>query len=276
MRRSLVASFLVFVLLVFTAAPALANVMVLPIRVSFGPKDRTQSVTVMNNSDTTNTYRIEWKYMKLQEESGMTEVPEAQWPQSPKVSDMVRIAPRQIVIPAKSKQVVRLSLRRPANLPDGEYRAYLSIVQLADESAIPDTTNRKGTGIYLGVNITLNVPVVVKQGQGEAHGKLGQIEFVPPSPGTGNKPALAVDIMRQPGVFSPYGRLTVLWQKPDGGTERIGFVENAYIYPEIERRRYNVPLTVDTVRGGSLRVTWQGVKEYDGQVFDEKIIPVGQ
>lgn len=276
MPRSSVVFLFVFALVVFAAAPALANIMALPIRVSFGPRDRTQSVTIMNNSDTTNTYRLEWKYLMLKEGTGMTELPQAQWPKSPRISDMIRIAPRQIVIPAKSKQVIRLSLRRPANLPDGEYRAYLSVVQLADQSAIPDAANTKGTGIYLGVNITLNIPVIVKQGKGAAHGKLGNVQFLAASPHTGNKPALAIDILRQPGEFSPYGRLSVIWQKPDGQSEVVGFVENAYIYPEIERRQYAIPLKVDSLRGGSLRITWQGIKEYEGQMFDEKVVPVGQ
>lgn len=275
--RALSALFLTFVFVILTAGPAMANVMVLPIRVAFGPKDRTQAVTVFNNATTTNTYRLEWKYMKLQEGTGMTEIPESQLPPGPRVPDMIRIAPRQITIPPKSKQVVRLSLRRPADLPDGEYRAYLSIVQLADQSSLPQAPSGKGTGIHLGVNITLNVPVLVKQGQGTASGKLGKVEFLPPSPQTTNRPSLAVDILRQPGVFSPYGRINVIWQKPDGKTVVVGFIENAYIYPEIERRKYNIPLKPDTaISGGSLRIVWQGIKEFDGQVFDEKIIPVGR
>ncbi|HRC25982.1 MAG TPA: hypothetical protein PKX87_00950 [Alphaproteobacteria bacterium] len=276
--RALSALFLVFAFVIFGAAPALANVMVLPIRVSFGPRDRTQAVTVFNNSDTTNTYRLDWKYIRLQEGAGMAEIPETQVPPGPRVPDMVRIAPRQIVIPAKSKQVVRLSLRRPADLPDGEYRAYLSITQLADQSSLPSTIpGQKGVGIHLGVNITLNVPVLVKQGAGTASGKLGKVEFIPPSPRTANRPALSVEILRQPGVFSPYGRVNVIWQKQDGASVVVGFVENAYIYPEIERRQYSIPLKSDmAISGGSLRVVWQGVKEFEGQTFDEKIVPVSR
>lgn len=273
--RPMSAVFFAFCLLIFGAAPALANVMVMPIRVSFGPRDRTQSVTVFNNSQGSQTYRLEWKYIKLKEGKGMEEIPQAEWPKSPQVPDMVKIAPRQIVIPAQSKQVVRLSLRRPADLPDGEYRAYLSIIRLADENASPQNVPEKGTGIYLGVNINLNVPVLVKQGEGTASGKLGKIQFMPPSPEISNRPSLSVDILSQPGTFSPYGRINVFWQKPDGQSEVIGFVENAYIYPEIKRREYNIPFKPDTViQGGSLRVVWQGIKEFEGQIFDEKIIPI--
>lgn len=275
--RALFRLFVFCTVLVLTAAPAMANVMVLPIRVAFGAKDRSQAVTVFNNSATTNTYRLEWKYLKLQEGSGMVEIPESQLPAGPRVPDMVRIAPRQITIAPKSKQVVRLSLRRPADLPDGEYRAYLSIVQLADQSSLPQTAKGKGTGISLGVNITLNVPVLVKQGQGAAAGKLGRVTFAPPSARTAGLPSLAVDVLRQPGAFSPYGRINVFWQKPDGSSVVIGFIENAYIYPEIERRAYNIPLKSDmTIAGGTLRVVWEGIKEFEGQIFDEKVIPVGR
>ena len=86
-----------------------------------------------------------------------------------------------------------------------------------------------------------------------------------------------MEILRQPGVFSPYGRVNVIWQKQDGASVVVGFVENAYIYPEIERRQYSIPLKSDmAISGGSLRVVWQGVKEFEGQTFDEKIVPVSR
>lgn len=267
---------LVFGVAFGSAAPALAELLVIPIRASFGPRDRAQAITLVNTSQKTNTYRLEWKYFRLQENGGMTEVPEDQWPQMPRIGDMVKIAPRQVIIPPQGKQVIRLSLRRPANLPDGEYRAYLSITRLADTSTIREQADRKGTGVVLGVNLSLNVPVVVKQGAGDAAGKIGNVAFAPPSHTTGGKPALKVDLLQQHTTFSPYGRINVFWQNPGGQEKLIGFVENAYIYPEIEKRTYTIPLSVNAVEGGSLRIEYTGIKEYEGQLFDKKIVPVGR
>lgn len=267
---------LVFGLAFGAAAPALAELLVIPIRASFGPRDRAQAITLVNTSQTTNTYRLEWKYLHLQENGSMVEVPADKWPQSPKIGDMVKIAPRQVIIPPQGKQVVRLSLRRPADLPDGEYRAYLSITRLADMSSVQKQAEKKGTAIMLGVNLNLNVPVIVKQGAGDAAGKIGNATFVPPSHLTGGKPALKVELLQQHTTFSPYGKLNVFWVNPAGEEKLIGFVENAYIYPEIEKRAYTIPLSVNAVEGGSLRIEYIGIKEYEGQMFDKKIVPVGR
>lgn len=257
-------------------APALAELLVIPIRVSFGPRERAQAVTLVNTSAKTNTYRMEWKYFRLTEAGGMVEVPEAQWPQKFKVSEMVRIAPRQVTIPPEGKQVIRLSLRRPADLADGEYRAYLSLTRLADMSAVAQNPQGRGTGISLGVNLNLNVPVVVRQGEGDAAARIGDVSFQPPSRLTSGKPAVRVDLLGQDSIFSPYGRLNIFWKDPAGEEKLIGFVENAYIYPEIKKRTYTVPLNVSAVEGGSLRIEYIGIKEYENRVFDRKVVPVGK
>lgn len=268
--------FLVCGVLLGTAAPALAELLVIPIRVAFEPRDRAQAVTLINTSQTTNTYRLEWKYFRMQESGSMVEIPAEKWTQTPKAGDMIKIAPRQITIPPQGRQVVRLSLRRPAELADGEYRAYLSITRLADMSTVKKQVERKGTGIALGVNLNLNLPVVVKQGSGEAAGKIGAVSFAPPSHQTSGRPALKVELLQQHAAFSPYGKLNIFWQQPGGEEKRIGFVENAYIYPEVEKRLYTIPLNVASVQGGSLRLEYVGTREYEGQLFDKKIIPVGQ
>lgn len=275
-KKAFLLFFLVFGIAFGSAAPALAELLVIPIRASFGPRDRAQAITLINTSQKTNTYRLDWKYFHLSEGGSMTEVPEDQWPQTPKVGDMVKIAPRQVIIPPQGKQVIRLSLRRPANLPDGEYRAYLSITRLADTSTLGEQAQKNGTGVMLGVNLSLNIPVIVKQGGGDAAGKIGNVSFAPPSHMTGGKPALKVELLQQHTTFSPYGRINVFWQNPAGEEKQIGFVENAYIYPEIEKRLYTIPLNVNAVEGGSLRIEYTGIKEYEGQMFDKKIVPVGR
>lgn len=275
-RRFVLAFLTAAGLLAASAAPALAELLVIPIRVSFAPRERAQAITLINTSDKTNTYRLEWKYFRLLKEGGMAEVPPDQWTQSPRLGDMIKIAPRQVVIPPQGKQVVRLSLRRPADLAAGEYRGYLSITRLADADALKKAAEQKGTGIVLGVNLNLNIPVVVRQGEGQAAAKIGAVAFVPPSHHTAGRPALRVEILGQNTVFSPYGKINVFWTNPAGEEKLIGFVENAYIYPEIASRPYTIPLNVAAVEGGSLRVDYQGIKEYEGQMFDRKIVPVGR
>ena len=117
------------------ASPAQANILIMPIRIVFGPRDRMQDITVLNTSETqAGTYRLAWIFAKQTEEGTYVKLDEPLNPELDPEQTML-FSPRQVTLPPGGKQRVRLSLRRPADLPDGEYRAHLYLKNASRQAA---------------------------------------------------------------------------------------------------------------------------------------------
>lgn len=264
----------------FSLRPALADVTVAPIRVAFKDRDRSAVVSLINLASYVNTYRIGWKFFKIDEKGGYTHLDTD--PNGPfSFEKMVVFSPKQVVINPNQHQLVRLSLRRPPNLPPGEYRGHLTFTRMT-----PDVTRRKqefgekekpkGQVIGLDVQLTLSVPVIVRSGTGSVKVALEEPEFAMQTSGGSSYPVLRMKLKRLEGIYSPYGNIRVYWKKPGATEEKlIGMLNNVHLYPEINQRDLSINiLGNEQIKGGTVRVHYFGKYEYEGTVWDEKIFPV--
>ena len=112
-----------FVITFLMSLKCTAALLVTPSRVVFEDRTRTAQVTLVNKGSETATYRISFIRQNMTEDGKF--VP-AEKDESGLYSDtMVRYSPRQITLSPGQSQVVRLMLRKPKNLPDGEYRSHM-------------------------------------------------------------------------------------------------------------------------------------------------------
>jgi P pilus assembly chaperone PapD len=150
MTKRIFAFFVLFVmcLLIPQQVSAMGDLTITPWRIVFGPRDRSASVQLLNTSDAPKTYRMGWMILKATKDGRYIPVPydkDKNKENDPHgVQNMVIFSPRQVTIEPNGLQVIRLSLRRPADLPPGEYHAHMSMTRLAKtEMPVQDPTPKR-------------------------------------------------------------------------------------------------------------------------------------
>jgi hypothetical protein len=256
---------------------ARADLTITPVRVVFQDRDRSATIELINVTNRTNTYRMSWLLMKADNRGRYTLVPATNDQDPSSVANMVIFTPRQVTIEPHGYQIIRLSARRPAGLPFGEYRAHLAMTRLANQGPPkPDISPKKGKELALNVNLSFSIPVIVRSGEDN------DLKVALDSPQLamgGGKGAptvvLNIDLNRVAGKFSSYGIINVFWQPPDGQEKQIGAMGNVALYPELKQRHISIPLT-ENPTGGKIRVAYMGKYESEGRTWDEKIFPIGK
>lgn len=257
-RRFLAAAF-ALVFLAILAGQASAHIIITPLRFVFENKTRSHTLLVMNGDSKPHTYRLGWKLMKMDDKGQYHDLPmEDGNPYS--VPNMVIFSPRQVTLAPGARQNVRLALRRPADLPPGEYRGHLMFSELLPEDA-PKGDTPQGPAIALKLKIGVTVPVIVRSGEI----KTGDIALGTPRVETeeGGRQALRLDLSHAPGHGSVYGQVLV---KTDAN-EEIGVLNNVALYPEMDKRSVSIPLTRPVAAGTTVQVSYEGAGEYKGQTF---------
>jgi hypothetical protein len=145
--------------------------------------------------------------------------------------EMIRYAPRRVILPPGEPQAIRISARPGAELPDGEYRVHMSFAALpkvrpvtpAEEDAAQQGFSVKITPVY-----GITMPIIIRKGQLEVTGGLANPRLDTTAEGT----TFAVDISRA-GTASLYGDLLVYRQ---GSDEPVFLARGLGVYPEIDSR----------------------------------------
>lgn len=264
---------LLFISSVIMVPPAHADLTITPLRITFNDRDRTAEIVLINTSQNTNTYRVDWIHNK-QDPNGLYE--KIDTPLTPEYNpeDMIVFSPRQVTIPPGGRQRIRLSLRRPPNMPDGEYRAHMRFQKLAHDSTGNEEGPDSGMSLSVVVNLGFSIPVVIRQGNYDAKAKISNVKLIPASGETGGVPQLSFNLKRS-GKNSTIGRVHAFWVSPSGEETRIGRTNNIVIYPELDERTVKISLRVSEIRGGSIKVVYEGDGPDRGITFDSVTVPVG-
>lgn len=255
------------------AQGASAHLLINPTRVQFNPGDRSAEVTLINTSDMTTTYRLEWKEKKAKPGGGYDDLDEAQAASFPTSSKMLRFSPRQVTLKAGERQTIKLALRRPAGLTAGEYRSHLLFKALPP----PGLEEAQAQSPNLAINIVLSfaIPVVVREGnlQYQIAMNTASIDFNPAT----KDGSVDVDMSRS-GTHSVLGNLTAYWI-PAGGEERVIAKTTEYSF-WAELSQTNAKLSwvgADFAPAdGKLRIVYEGTKDFRGTVFFDKTINVNR
>ncbi len=263
---------ILLVAILFMPSPTQANLTIMPIRVLMEERDRNAELTLFNSSKTTNTYTLEWIHRRAREEGGYTKLEE---PLDPLFdpNKTIKFSPRRVMVAPGQTQRIRLSLRRPADLPDGEYRAHLLLKKTSREK--PKTaSDQPGVIVQVNTNVGFSIPVVVRQGAYDAGVKISDPKFIQPSK-PDEKPRLTFTLNRT-GIHSLNGTVQA-YLTPIGGEERlIGISKNVNIFHEIDKRFIGIGLKENNITAGTIRVTFEGESSQKGIIFDEQSFPVGQ
>jgi P pilus assembly chaperone PapD len=256
--------------------PARADLLLVPQRIVFEEQDRAATLTLVNSGNSTETYRISWKQLHQLPDGQYGEI-QTPGPGEHFADEMIRYSPRQITLQPGEQQTVRLMLRKPDNLPAGEYRSHLAFTAEPRQIEAPSAANSKGgSGKNLGVQLAfvygVSIPVIVRQGQLSASATLA-MALKPSSAGYD----ITATIGRS-GTESLYGDLIVQYQPPNGKAVQLQEVDGVSVLLPNNQRSTTIGVTLSPEQrraGGQLHLIYRLPPEAGGGTLAETKQPVG-
>lgn len=265
---SLFTLLLIFNLCLFNTASA--SLLISPTRVVIDDRERSAKVIVMNTGDTVKTYRLNWTQNRGLSGGSYQELTEEETKNFPIASPMFRISPKQVTLAPGQKQIIKLLARRPKNLADGEYRSHLNFIILPDKEK--ESAENELASIKLNILLSYSIPAILRQGKKDYAFAIQdtKLDII----NNGKKTEVVVDISRS-GLTSLYGNFKAYWT-PEGSNNEVKVAElnSTKIYPEVAQSTYRLFWQNDNLKNkkGTLRVYFEGLKEFKDIIFDEKII----
>lgn len=245
------------VLLAAVRVHAAGELMVHPTRVVFEGNSRTAQIDLINSGTEPMTYRISVINRRMNETGDFApaETPSAE---ERFANEMIRFSPRQVVLQPGVAQAVRVQLRKPADVADGEYRTHLLFQALppaSTASASAGEEENEALDIRLTAIYSVSIPVIVRHGATAATVSLDNLEL---KRSQSAPPALGLTIGRS-GSRSVYGDLTVYLKGASGPERIIGRANGLAVYTPNAIRRVLLPLPAlaHGIPPGELRVTFQ-------------------
>lgn len=275
-RRSRLCAFLAATTLLLAAPAVRADLMLFPTRIVFDKNQRAAQVELINRGRTPETYRISLVNRRMTEDGEIKSADTAE-PGEQFADAMLRYSPRQVTIAPGSSQTVRMLLRKPADLAPGEYRSHLQFDRVADaapedsvEAAADGNTGK--VGVVITALVGASIPVIVRQGETDAHVTIAQLAFQPAGADAG--PLLAFEIRRD-GSRSVYGDLAVTFTPRGGAPIDVGKAGGVAVYVPNPLRRARLPLQLPpgaTLAGGTLRLSYRERADTGGKLIAESTL----
>lgn len=248
-------------------ADGAAGLVITPTRVELEGKQRSASITIANNGTKRGSYKIQLINKHMTEDGQILDI-------STDIKDgmfadkLLRISPRRVDIEPGQNQNIRILVRKPKDLKEGEYRTHLSVMIMPDaqeSSPSNESDNSDKLTITVKANYGVTIPVIVKNGNLSASGEMGEIKYHPANSAKKENAKLIFNISRQ-GNKSLYGDIKVVYINLSGKESLIKFMGGMAIYTPNELRKFEIPLDSAEsaqIGKGILRVIYQA-KENDG------------
>ena len=243
--------------------PALAELMLNPTRVVIAKNQRAAQVELINDSRETASYRISIVNRRMSETGEFVTI-DAPGPGEQFAGPMLAYSPRQVTLAPGTAQVVRLMVRKPEGLAEGEYRSHLHFEKLPDARA-PEGAARPGEqiGIVLKTLIGASIPVIVRHGATSATVTLTELEL--------HGQQLAFRIERA-GNSSVYGDLAASFTPQGGAEQQLANASGVAVYTPNAFRRAALVLKAPAggaLARGQLRLTLRERQDAGGKLLAE-------
>jgi hypothetical protein len=162
-------------------------------------------------------------------------------------------------------QTVRLQVRKPENLPAGEYRTHMVFQAVPPPTPAPaPDAKAENLSFSLTIVMGLSIPVFLRQGQMEGKVALTGLRYYQPDV-EGAAPVLTFRMERS-GNCSMRGDLTASVES--GGKLKKGTVlyaiKNVAVYPEAPFRNIYMPMWQNqdgSLKGARIKVTFESTEQ---------------
>ena len=248
----------IFCICAFGAVEAQA-ITIFPTRVVMTDKERTAQVEIVNSGTETESFSIQLERKRMTETGEFQAVSGEAVPGELFADQIVRYSPRRFTLAPGAGQTVRLMLKMPEGLPEGEYRSHLAVSHIPEASDVLSQVKQEKEPTDITIKLTafatIAIPVIVR------HGKLNaqlEIKDAVLRPGTGKEPSVVEFTMLRSGSMSVYGDIAVMSVAENGTVEQVAAVNGVAVYVPNATRKARL-----TLRGkealhanGALRVTF--------------------
>jgi P pilus assembly chaperone PapD len=260
---------------IFTVVAALCGLVQAPAALAQGDLLVAPTRVIVNNAGSTEvilsnigrepaTYRIMLELRRMNGEGELSEVTEANATPAEKAAlEMVRYAPRRIVLPPGQPQAVRITVRPPEGLADGEYRVHM-VFRSIPAAVSPEEAERVRAAGEFAIRLQpvygISIPVFIRKGRLDAAVQLG----APTLERNADGAAIAVDVMRT-GGRSVYGEVVARNAKGD----QIALVRGIAVYPEVSQVKVQLALTPEqlALAKGPIRIEYREMPEAGGRTL---------
>lgn len=227
---------------------------ILPRKILLEDRGRSADITVLNLGKRTGVIRMSLISYK-QDETGKY-IP-LDKPLNPAFDPekIVRFSPKQFSLPPSGRQKVRVSVQRPADLPDGEYRFHVKAMSYDTDDVDLRNEPQRGSSLSLKTNISVVIPVVVRKGALVSTAKIENVFLNGNTKNEYGAPTLEMDIVRT-GTAGVMGVVRGFWEVPGQEPKQIAVVSNMNVFSESPKRRVVIPINEIPKGSGNLRVIY--------------------
>lgn len=244
------------------------DLLITPQRVIFENRDRATEVVLINQGTAMATYRISFQQLRMTADGALVEIEQPQ-PDERFADTLLRYAPRQVTLAPREPQIVRLLVRKPAGLADGEYRSHLLFRAVPPETAGTDIEAQDQPGTEIQVRLVpiygISIPVIVRHGALSADVAITDLALERAGEDRAADAPAAHLAMRftRTGSRSVYGDVSVRYRPAaGGGPVQVGLMRGIACYTPYDGRALRVPLRLpDGLRldAGRLDVVYRAV-----------------
>ncbi len=191
---------------------------------------------VLNNigTDIAN-YRITLELRRMDAQGNLIEVPEAGITAHEKATlELISYAPRRVTLLPNQPQSIRVGIRPPTDLPDGEYRAHMLFRAIPD-ATVPNEVKTNALSIKLTPIYGVVIPVIVRRGALTVTAQISDVHLglIPARDKlSAATPSLVFALSRQ-GTRSVYGNIRVL---RSGLAKPLFEAKGIAVYQEVDHR----------------------------------------
>ena len=217
---------------------------VAPHRLVIDPSEKVEVLNVANKSEETHRYDLTL-IDQVMNENGMT-LRKDTFDYSAK--RMIRFVPKRFTLKPGERQVVRVMVKRPDDMTDGDYHSHLLFrevpLSVQDKQTLKaeraEQNNDKKVSFEIRALYGVAVPIVVQQGKIESDMAMGDASIVP---ATDKEPAALSISFNRTGNSEAAAQISASFVK-DGTTEAVQLIEPVWIriYREVSGVTRKIPL----------------------------------
>lgn len=239
-------------------------------RVVFEGAHRADVLTLVNDTAEEQTYRLSWREMRMiAAEDALAIIPEGEGdPLLKPARDLVVFSPKRVTIPAGGSQQIRLMLRKPADLPDGEYRSHLYV--MPEKAAVREGDGNTGqanqTTIALKMMAGVSFPVIVRQGNLSSAARFEDVRLTR----QGGNLSLSLLLNRQ-GQRSLYGDIMLYCP---GRESPVYQMRGIAVYAELDSRPLHLTFPEPAASCHEYRVVYRSLQNdpfFRGKIIAESV-----
>lgn len=262
---------------IFPAHAKQAQLLLYPTRLVLENNESTATLGLKNSGDGTGAYRIELIEMAMKEEGNTVEVKDEEAQFSAK--RLLRISPRSITLEPGQDQNIRIMIRKPRTLEDGEYRSHLKVSMIEDNVGgdMGGPQAGKGVGIQVKTRLALVIPIIIRHGKMDYSVKITDAKFHYDLGESGQKvPYVDISFLRA-GNRSSMGDLDITYTDPQNNKHLVKHLAGIPVYRPTERRKITVPLDVPegiTIGKGSLHISYKAQEAENSEMIAESDFPL--